>query len=148
MLSITNHSGNRYLTIVGYSGGCIFITGKGSEGLRYPGEGGVGRVSLASGALARSRVGAGGSLGGTVTICGSAMGSGRRPWVSGRSVVRLRNAIIRTVPGTVFGMRVRNKRRVLTRVSNGLHVGFVHVLPNSGMAIRVSPCSLAGKHVA
>lgn len=55
--------------------------------------------------------------------------------------------MMRGLPGTFFGMRLRGNRRVLTAVDKGLHVGFVHVLPKSGMAVRVSPCSLAGKEV-
>lgn len=55
---------------------------------------------------------------------------------------------MRTLPGTVFGMGLRGKRRVLYRVSKGLEVGFVEVLRNSGIGIRLSPCSLAEKEVA
>lgn len=68
--------------------------------------------------------------------------------VSGRSIVRIRNAIIRTLPGTVFRIRLRGNRVMLTRISNGVHVGFVHVLPNSGIAVRLAPCSLGHNHVA
>lgn len=67
--------------------------------------------------------------------------------VSGSSVVRIRNAIIRMLPGAAFGIALRGSRVVLTRVDKGLEVGGVEVLPNSGMAVRVSPCSLAGNHV-
>lgn len=62
-------------------------------------------------------------------------------------MVRIRNAILRGLPGTVFGIRLRGGRIILTRVDNGLHVGFVHVLPKSGIAVRLSPCSLSGNEV-
>ncbi len=68
--------------------------------------------------------------------------------VTGRTNVRRSKAVIRTLSGTVFQIRLRGKRRVATRVSNGVQVGCVHVLPKSEIGIRVSPCSLAGNHVS
>ncbi len=73
---------------------------------------------------------------------------GKKERITGRSMLRIRNGILRTLPGTVFRIRLRGKRGVLTRVSNGLEVRCVEVLPKSGIAIRVSPCSLAGNEVA
>lgn len=68
--------------------------------------------------------------------------------ITGSSIVRVRKIIIRALPGTVFGIRLRGNRVMLTRMSNGVEVRCVHVLPNSGIAMRLSPCSLAHKHVA
>ncbi len=67
--------------------------------------------------------------------------------VTGRSTVRRSNIVMRTLSGTVFEIRLRGKRRVATRVSKGVEVRCVGVLPNSGMEIRVDPCSLSGNHV-
>lgn len=61
--------------------------------------------------------------------------------------MRRSKIVIRTLSGTVFHIRLRGKRRVATRVSNGVQVRCVGVLPKSGMEIRVSPCSLSGKEV-
>lgn len=54
---------------------------------------------------------------------------------------------MRTLSGTVFHIRLRGNISVATRVSNGVEVRCVGVLPNSGIGIRVDPCSLAGNEV-